>query len=100
MNGQLPHTEHDHVLTGVKAKPFGWPAASPDPGSGRGPRTASGSPLHTNQQIQLSTVHSKIASGDVFEGDPVAQRVQLLGEASGLASGVHGVGVEVVGAEV
>jgi len=56
MNGQLPHTEHDHVLAGVKAKPFGWPAASPDPGSGRGPRTASGSPLHTNQQIQLSTV--------------------------------------------
>jgi hypothetical protein len=23
------------VLTGVKAKPFGWPPASPDPGSGR-----------------------------------------------------------------
>jgi hypothetical protein len=45
MNGRLPHTEHDHVLAGVKAKPFGWPAASLDTGSGRGPRAASGSPL-------------------------------------------------------
>jgi hypothetical protein len=27
--------QHDRaVLAGVKAKPFGWPAASPDPGSG------------------------------------------------------------------
>jgi hypothetical protein len=25
---------HGAVLAGVKAKPFGWPAASPDPGSG------------------------------------------------------------------
>jgi hypothetical protein len=56
MNGRLPHTEHDHVLAGVKAKPFGWPAASPDTGSGRGPQAASGSPLHTIQQIQVSTV--------------------------------------------
>jgi hypothetical protein len=29
-------TDHDGAaLAGVKAKPFGWPAASPDPGSGR-----------------------------------------------------------------
>jgi putative transposase len=29
-------THHDRaVLAGVKAKPFGWPAASPDPSSGR-----------------------------------------------------------------
>ena len=29
-------TGHDRaVLAGVKAKPFGWPAASPDPSSGR-----------------------------------------------------------------
>ena len=28
--------QHDRaVLAGVKAEPFGWPAASPDPGSGR-----------------------------------------------------------------
>jgi hypothetical protein len=33
----IPHTEHDPVLAGVKAKPSGWPAASLDPDSGRGP---------------------------------------------------------------
>jgi hypothetical protein len=56
MNNGLPRIEHDHVLTGVKAKPFGWPAASPDPGSGRGPTAASGSPLSKHPQIQVSTV--------------------------------------------
>jgi hypothetical protein len=53
---RLPRTQHDRVLADVKAKPSGWPAASPDPGSGRGPRAASGSPQHTIQQIQVSTV--------------------------------------------
>lgn len=52
----LPHTELDPVLADVKAKPFRWPAASHDPGFGRGPQAASGSPLHTIQQIQVSTV--------------------------------------------
>jgi hypothetical protein len=34
MTGVPAH--HDRaVLAGVKAKPFGWPAASPDPSSGR-----------------------------------------------------------------
>jgi hypothetical protein len=56
MNNGLPRIEHDHVLTGVKAKPFGWPAASPDPGSGRGPTAASGSPLSKHPQFQVSTV--------------------------------------------
>jgi hypothetical protein len=56
MNNGLPRIEHDHVLTGVKAKPFGWPAASPDPGSGRGPMAASGSPLSKHPQTQVSTV--------------------------------------------
>ncbi|MEO8748965.1 MAG: hypothetical protein ABI384_01090, partial [Allobranchiibius sp.] len=33
---QLSRTpEPDDVLTGIKAKPFGWPTASLDPGSGR-----------------------------------------------------------------
>lgn len=56
MRHQLPGDQHDHVLAGVKAKPSGWPAASPDPGSGRSHRAASGSPLKTIQQIQVSTV--------------------------------------------
>ena len=57
MNSGLPHTEHDPVLAGVKATPSGWPPASPDPSSGRGPMAASGSPLSQPiQQIQVSTV--------------------------------------------
>jgi putative transposase len=31
----VPTGHHRAVLAGVKAKPSGWPAASPDPGSGR-----------------------------------------------------------------
>jgi hypothetical protein len=31
----VPTAQHGAVLADVKAKPFGWPAASPDPGSGR-----------------------------------------------------------------
>jgi transposase InsO family protein len=31
----VPAGHHGAVLTGVKAKPAGWPTASPDPGSGR-----------------------------------------------------------------
>jgi hypothetical protein len=52
---EIPHTEHDLVLAGAKAEPSGWPTASLDPSSGRGPRTVSGSPLPTIQQIQVST---------------------------------------------
>jgi hypothetical protein len=37
MNDRIPRTEPDHVLDDVKAKPSGWPAASLDPDSGRGP---------------------------------------------------------------
>jgi hypothetical protein len=48
MTNRLPRTEHDPVLAGVKAKPFGWPSASPDPDSGRGPDAASGSALRTD----------------------------------------------------
>ena len=52
----LPHIEDGPVLAGVKATPSGWPAASLDPGSGRDPGAVSGSPLHTIQQIQVSTL--------------------------------------------
>jgi hypothetical protein len=31
MNDRTPHTERDHVLVDVKAKPSGWPTASLDP---------------------------------------------------------------------
>jgi hypothetical protein len=49
---------------------------------------------------QVSTVHSKITSGGVFEGDPVAERLQLLSQTSGLAARIHGMGIEVVGSPV
>ena len=45
---RLPRTHRDRVLAGVKAKPSGLPPASLDPGSGRSPWAASGSPQHTH----------------------------------------------------
>ena len=53
MSGVLPCFEHDLVLAGVKAEPSGWPPASPDPGSGRGPMAPAGRrpavPIHKSQ---------------------------------------------------
>jgi hypothetical protein len=37
MTSSPPHTQHDVVLAGVKAKPCGWPPASLDTGCGRRP---------------------------------------------------------------
>jgi hypothetical protein len=42
MNDRNPHTERDHVLVDVKAKPSGWPSASPDLDSGRSRSATSG----------------------------------------------------------
>jgi hypothetical protein len=42
MNDRIPRTERDHVLVDVKAKPLGWPTASLDPDSGRGPEPGAG----------------------------------------------------------
>jgi len=44
------------VLACVKAKPFGWPAASPDPGSGRHPLAVIESSRQIQDQIQLRGV--------------------------------------------
>jgi hypothetical protein len=56
MNNRTPRNERDHVLVDVKAKPSGWPMASLDPDSGRGPRATSGMPAHEIRQNQVSTV--------------------------------------------
>lgn len=56
MNDRIPHTEPDHVLVDVKAEPFGWPTASLDPDSGRGPMARSGTPAQRDPQFQVSTV--------------------------------------------
>lgn len=56
MNDRIPRTECDHVLVDVKAKPSGWPTASLDPGSGRGPMARSGTPAKEDPQIQVSTL--------------------------------------------
>ena len=52
MKHRLPRTENAPVLAGVKATPFGWPAASLDPDSGRGPHAASGTPLHQSSKAR------------------------------------------------
>ena len=51
MNDRFPHAQRGPVLAGVKAKPSGWPTASPDPHSGRGRGRVAGTGLHTESQI-------------------------------------------------
>jgi hypothetical protein len=58
MTSLTPLCQHDRVLTGVKAKPSGWPLARLDTGSGPGrPAVSGASHIHKNQ---ASTVHSKM----------------------------------------
>ena len=64
MNDRIPRTKRDHVLVDVKATPFGWPTASLDPDSGRGPRATSGIPAPQDPQFQAST-----ESGDCRDHD-------------------------------
>lgn len=56
MNDRIPRSQADHVLVDVKARPSGWPTASLDPDSGRGPMARSGTPAREIPQIQVSTV--------------------------------------------
>ena len=58
MNDRIPHSQRDHVLIDVKARPSRWPTASLDPDSGRGPQPTSGMPacsrIHKSQVSTLS----------------------------------------------
>jgi len=47
--------QYGAVLAGVKAKPFGWPSASPDPGSGRHPSAAIGSRPHKIKNTKIKS---------------------------------------------
>jgi hypothetical protein len=61
MNDRIPHPERDHVLVDVKAKPSGWPRASLDPNSGRGPRQRSGVPAtgdHNYKSLRFKGIAS------------------------------------------
>jgi hypothetical protein len=57
MNDRIPRSQGDHVLVDVKAKPSGWPTASLDPDSGRGPMAGSGTPapreIHKFRSLQF-----------------------------------------------
>jgi hypothetical protein len=57
MNDRIPRSQRDHVLVDVKAQPSGWPTASLDPDSGRGPKARSGMPAYNRiHNSQVSTV--------------------------------------------
>jgi hypothetical protein len=56
--------QHDAVLTAVKATPFGWPAASLDPGSGRRPSTRTNSRGLTGVTEQDPPIRVFTLSGD------------------------------------
>ena len=62
MNSSPSPIEHDVFLAGVKAKAYGWPAASLDPGSGPTSNAASESPLSRSQQV-TSPRFQEIAEG-------------------------------------
>jgi hypothetical protein len=59
------------VLAGVNAKPSGWPAASPDPGSGRCELATIETPQQTNQD-QISTKRSLYGSRGLPVETPAA----------------------------
>jgi hypothetical protein len=56
MNDRIPPTQCGPVLVRVKAKPSGWPTASPDPHCGRGPIATSGSPAHDTETTNLRSL--------------------------------------------
>ena len=51
----IPAEHHGAVLAGVKAKPFGWPPASLDPGSGRSRTTTDEAGREKNGQDPLNS---------------------------------------------
>jgi len=51
MNDRIPRSQRDHVLVDVKAQPSGWPTASLDPDSGRGPTRGAGCRPTTETQF-------------------------------------------------
>jgi hypothetical protein len=59
----VPTGHHGAVLAGVKAKPSGWPAASPDPGSGRHKPAVIRRRVRTNDKIKPTKGVSTV-SGD------------------------------------
>lgn len=59
MNDRIPRSERGHVLVDVKAQPSGWPAASLDPDSGRGPMARSGTPtkkIHKFRSLRIQGI--------------------------------------------
>jgi hypothetical protein len=52
MTDRIPRTEPAHVLADVKARPRGWPPASLDPGSGRGPQGDERDAGHEDHKIR------------------------------------------------
>ena len=62
---RIPRSECDHVLVDVKAKPSGWPTASLDPGSGRGPQATSGMPANHRSTNLRSLRFQGIAGGSI-----------------------------------
>jgi hypothetical protein len=68
MNDRIPHSQGDHVLVDVKAKPSGWaygPALTPTPGAVRW--QGAGRRPQGDRQIQVSTVPGDCRIGEIFD---------------------------------
>jgi hypothetical protein len=64
------------VLAGVKAKPFGWPSASPDPGCGRRQRARTGSPIPQITSLRFQGIATSVWTdlrSTAFTGRMVSQ---------------------------
>jgi hypothetical protein len=75
MNDPIPHSQRDHVLVDVKAKPSRWPTASLDPDSGRGPQPTSGMPapsrIHNFRSPRFQGIADleDVSCGEFFPAD-------------------------------
>jgi hypothetical protein len=78
MNDRIPRSQRDHVLVDVKAQPSGWPTASLDPDSGRGPTRGAGCRPTTETQFSglygfrglpaiLRHLHAVVTTGQAWD---------------------------------
>jgi hypothetical protein len=70
MTDRIPRSQGDHVLVDVKAKPSGWPTASLDPDSGRGPMARSGTPapreIHKFRSLRFTGIAGRAGRGPMI----------------------------------
>jgi hypothetical protein len=73
MRTPLPRDQHGAVLAGVKATPFGWPPASPDPNSGRRPTARPGAGSNKFRSLRFQGIAERQRQPRVGGGTSTAR---------------------------